>query len=57
MRWLATRLGARRDKVAAQMRALLLGAAFYGKPLTVAQAVTLIHQGEQLLGAAAVLAA
>jgi hypothetical protein len=39
------------------MRALLLGAAFDGQPLKVAKAAALISQGEQLLGAAAILAA
>ncbi len=49
-------LGQRRDAVAGRMRALLLGAAFDGRVLKVAQAAALIREGEQLLGEAAVLA-
>jgi hypothetical protein len=51
------RLGARRDAVAAQIHALLLGAAFDGRTLNVAQARALTRQGERILGAAALLAA
>jgi hypothetical protein len=50
-------LGDRRDAVAAQMRALLLGAAFDGRSLNDANAAALIRQGYELLGAAATLAA
>jgi hypothetical protein len=49
-------LGARRDAVGGQMRALLDGAAFDGQTLNVAKARSLIKQGDQLLGEAAVLA-
>jgi hypothetical protein len=49
-------LGARRDAVGGQMRALLDGAAFDGHTLNVAKARSLIKQGDQLLGEAAVLA-
>ena len=51
------RLGARRDAVAARIHALLLGAAFDGRTLNVAQARALTRQGDRVLGAAAVLAA
>jgi hypothetical protein len=50
-------LGERRDDVAAQMRALLLGAAFNGRTLNTGKASELIKQGDGLLGAAATLAA
>jgi hypothetical protein len=49
------RLGAERDTAGAQMRALLLGAAFGGRPLNVAAARKLIREGDRLLGQAAVL--
>ena len=52
-----THLGERRDDVAAQMRALLLGAAFNGRTLNTGKASELIKQGDELLGAAATLAA
>jgi hypothetical protein len=52
-----THLGERRDDVAAQMRALLLGAAFDGRTLSTGKASELIKQGDELLGAAATLAA
>jgi hypothetical protein len=48
-------LGQQRDAVAGRMRALLLGAAFDGRVLKVAQAAALIREGERLLGQAAVL--
>jgi len=51
------RLGAARDAVGEQMRALLLAAAFAGRPLDVAAARALIRRGDQLLGQAAVLGA
>jgi len=51
------RLGARRDAVAARIHALLLGAAFDGRTVNVAQARALTRQGDRVLGAAAVLAA
>jgi hypothetical protein len=50
-------LGQRRDDVAGQMRALLLGAAFDGRSLNDERAGELIREGYQLLGAAATLAA
>jgi hypothetical protein len=50
-------LGGQRDNVAAQMRAILLGAAFDGRSLNVGRALQLIRQGYQLLGEAAALAA
>lgn len=50
------RLGQRRDAVADRMRALLLGAAFDGRVLKVAQAAALIREGDRLLGQAALLA-
>jgi hypothetical protein len=37
------------------MRALLLGAAFGGRPVDPGRAAGLIHQGEQLIGRAAAL--
>jgi hypothetical protein len=49
------RLGAQRDVVGGQMRALLLGAAFDGRTLNVVKAKALIRQGDQLIGEAAVL--
>jgi hypothetical protein len=52
-----THLGERRDDVAAQMRALLLGAAFDGRTLNTGKASELIKQGDELVGAAATLAA
>ena len=51
------RLGAARDTVGAQMRALLLDAAFGGRPLNVTAARKLIRAGDRLLGQAAVLGA
>jgi hypothetical protein len=51
------RLGARRDAVAARIHALLLGAAFDGRTVNLAQARALTRQGDRVLGAAAVLAA
>jgi hypothetical protein len=51
------RLGAARDTVGAHMRALLLDAAFGGRPLDVKAARALIRRGERLLGQAAVLGA
>jgi hypothetical protein len=51
------RFGAQRDAICGQMRALLLGAAFNGRTLNIAQARALIRQGERLLGAAALLGA
>ena len=51
------RLGAERDTVGAQMRAMLLGAAFGGRPPNVAAARKLIQAGDRLLGQAAVLGA
>jgi hypothetical protein len=51
------RLGAARDAVGAQMRAMLLGAAFGGRPLDVPAARALIRRGDQLLGQAAGLGA
>jgi hypothetical protein len=50
-------LGERRDDVAAQMRALLLGAAFDGRSLRDDRAAELIREGDELLGEAATLAA
>jgi hypothetical protein len=50
------RLGQERDAVAGRMRAVLLGAAFNGRVLKVAQAAALIREGDRLLGEAAVLA-
>jgi hypothetical protein len=50
------RLGQRRDRVAAQIRAMLLGAAFGGRTINVHRAAALISAGDQVLGAAAVLA-
>ena len=49
-------LGNERDAIGARMRALLLGAAFGGQAVDPGQAAWLIHQGEQLIGQAAVLA-
>jgi hypothetical protein len=49
-------LGQQRDTVAGQMRDLLLGAAFRGQELPVAQANELISEGDQLLRNAAQLA-
>ncbi len=49
-------LGQRRDAVVDRMRALLLGAAFDGRVLKVAQAASLIREGDRLLGQAALLA-
>jgi hypothetical protein len=49
-------LGARRDAVGGQMRALLDAAAFDGHKLPTGKARKLIEQGDQLLGEAAVLA-
>ena len=51
------RLGARRDAVAGQIHALLLGAAFNGRALNVAQARALTRRGYRILGTAAVLGA
>jgi len=51
------RLGAERDTLGARMRALLLGAAFGGRPLDVAAARALIRAGKRLIGQAAVLGA
>jgi hypothetical protein len=51
------RLGAKRDTIGARMRALLLGAAFHGRTVNVAEARALIRAGERLLGQAAVLGA
>jgi hypothetical protein len=51
------RLGAERDTVGERMRALLLDAAFAGRPLDVAAARALIRAGDRLLGQAAVLGA
>ena len=51
------RLGAARDTIGAQMRALLLGAAFGGTTLNVPAARKLIRAGNRLLGQAAVLGA
>jgi hypothetical protein len=50
------RLGQRRDEVAAQMRALLLGAAFDGSSLRADRAAELIREGDELLSDAAALA-
>jgi hypothetical protein len=50
-------LGAARDALAAQMRSVLLGAAFYGRQPGGEDVRVLIAQGERLLGQAAVLAA
>ena len=49
-------LGAERDQVAGQIRALLDGAAFGGQPVSGWQAQALIRQGEEVLGQAARLA-
>jgi hypothetical protein len=51
------RLGAKRDAIAGRIHALLMGAAFSGQPLNVAQARALTKRGDRLLGEAAVLAA
>jgi hypothetical protein len=51
------RLGGARDALAAQMRAALLGAAFYGRAPGEQQARALIAAGDRLLGRAAVLGA
>lgn len=51
------RLGHQRDEIASRMRAVLLGAAFYGRALKVGQAAALINEGYVLLGKAAALAA
>jgi hypothetical protein len=50
-------LGAARDGVAGQIRAMLDGAAFGGQPVQGSQAQALIQQGEQVLAQAAHLAA
>jgi hypothetical protein len=50
-------LGARRDRVGAQMRDLLLGAEFGGRPINAAQATALIRAAQALLKEAARLAA
>ncbi len=42
-------LGARRDALAAQMRALLLGAAFHGVPINPIEAGKLLHLGNKLI--------
>lgn len=49
------RLGAERDAVGARMRAMLLDAAFGGRPLNVPAARALIRAGDRLLGQAAAL--
>jgi hypothetical protein len=49
-------LGSARDALAAQMRAVLLGAAFGGKPLNGPWAATLIGAGQALLAQASALA-
>ena len=49
-------VGAQRDAVAGQMRTLLLGAAFDGKPISPAEATALIRLGDKLLTRAAALA-
>jgi hypothetical protein len=49
-------LGNERDAIGGPMRDLLLGAAFGGQPVDPGQAARLIHQGEQLIGQAGVLA-
>jgi hypothetical protein len=51
------KLGASRDALAAKMRSVLLGAAFYGREFGESDAQSLIAQGDRLLGQAAVLAA
>jgi hypothetical protein len=51
------RLGAARDTVGEHMRAMLLGAAFGGRPVDVAAARKLIQAGNRLIGRAAVLGA
>ena len=51
------RLGAARDTVGERMRALLLDAAFGGRPVNEAAARALIRAGDRLLGRAAVLGA
>jgi hypothetical protein len=51
------RLGTERDAVGERMRAMLLGAAFGGRPLDVTAARALIRAGDRLLGRAAVLGA
>jgi len=50
------RLGAARDRVAGQMRTVLLGAAFAGQPVEVARANALVRQARRLLGEAELLA-
>jgi len=50
------RLGAARDRLAGQMRVMLDGAAFAGKPVNVAQANALIRQASRLLKEAIALA-
>jgi len=50
------RLGQRRDAVAGQIHALLLGAAFDGRSISPGRAKHLIKQGEQVLGQAVILA-
>ena len=50
-------LGAARDGVAGRIRAALDGAAFGGQPVNTQQARALIRQGEEMLAAAAHLAA
>jgi len=49
-------LGTARDAIAGQMRALLLGTAFGGRPIDVAKARTLIFEARKVLGIAASLA-
>jgi hypothetical protein len=51
------RLGTARDTVGKKMRALLIAAAFGGRPLDVPAAQALIRRGDRLLGQAAVLGA
>src|SRR5215472_5421405 len=43
------RLSAARDRVAGQMRTMLLGAAFAGKPVSIAEANALVRQASKLL--------
>jgi hypothetical protein len=50
------RLGAERDALGNQMRSLLLGAAFGGRPVNPGQAAGLIRRGGRLIGQAARLA-
>ncbi len=50
-------LGAARDGVAGQIRAMLDGAAFGNQPVNAAQAQALIQKGDQILAQAAHLAA